>query len=539
MNLSDHDILELHELCNALADGKITDAQQRRLSDMLRDSEEARQFYIRSMALSASLFQFAGEMMVEAPDARSPRPRRIIRPGAWWVAFPIAAAAMLVLAFWLGSSRSTIPGAGNSSDSDNDEIVARLSGDSNCRWAGPSIALGDDLRSGQQLDLVAGAAEITFDSGAQVVVEAPASMEVTSAWNAVLRRGTLKATVPAQAVGFRIANAAVEVVDLGTEFSMITDENGGTEVFVLKGAVETTSQDGSQPNRKRVVLREKQARRFARSGVSDVANREEKLMRLARRLTFERIRKPFGYAHWDFDAVKDGVLTAETSGLPAGNYEMKLKHGTALAASQTPGRWGSALNLDGDTALEASFPNLSGQASRTVAFWTRIAPESELSEAGPAVAWLFAGKEARVFRIGWNRNPALGAFGVLDARMGRRTVIGMTPLRDGQWHHVAVVITPNRKNEIAMQVREYTDGRLDGIGARAGGRRRGNEARKEIETLDLATDILAIGGTSPSSEHFRGGLDELYICDRALAPREIAHLMQKNQVVVPELLVAE
>jgi hypothetical protein len=446
---------------------------------------------------------------------------------------------MLMLVFWFGANRSTIPGAGNSPESENDEMVARLSGENHCQWAGPSIALGDDLRSGQQLDLVAGAAEITFDSGAQIVVEAPASIEVTSAWNAVLRRGTLKATVPAQAVGFRIANAAVEVVDLGTEFSMIADENGGTEVFVLKGAVETTSQDGSQPNRKRVVLREKQARRFARSGVSDVVNREEKLMRLARRLTFDRVRKPFGYAHWDFDAVKDGILSAETAGLPAGNYEMKLKHGTGLATSQTPGRWGSALNLDGNTALEASFPNLSAQASRTVAFWTRITPESELSEAGPAVAWLFASKEARGFRIGWNRNPLLGAIGVLDARMGRRIVVGTTSLRDGQWHHVAVVITPNRKNEIPMQIRAYTDGRLDGIGARAGGKRRGNEARKEIETLDLATDILAVGGTSPSSEHFRGGLDELYVCDRALAPREIAYLMQKNQTVIPELLAAD
>jgi hypothetical protein len=539
MNLSDHDILELHELCNALAEGTITEAQQRRLSDFLRDSEDARQFYVRSMALSASLFQYAGEMMAEAPDARSPRPRRLIRPGVRWAAIPFAAAAMLTLAFWLGSNRSTDTGAGSSSEPESEEMVARLSGENGCRWAGRSIALGDELHSGQQLDLLAGAAEITFDSGAQIVVEAPASMEVASAWNAVLRRGTLKATVPAQATGFRVANAAVEVVDLGTEFSMIADENGGTEVFVLKGAVETTSQDGSQANRKRAVLHEKQARRFARSGVSDVANREEKLMRLARRLNFERIKKPIGYAHWDFDAVKDGVLTAETAGLPAGNYGMILKHGTAPAALQTAGRWGSALNLDGDTALEASFPKLSAQPSRSVAFWTRIAPESDLSEAGPAVAWLFAGKEARLFRIGWNRNPALGAFGVLDARVGKRTVVGMTPLRDGQWHHVAVVITPNRKNEVAMQIREYTDGRLEGISARAGGRRRGNEARREIETLEIATDILAIGGTSPSSEHFHGGLDELYICDRALAPREIAYLMQKNRAVIPDLLAAD
>ncbi|MHA3770870.1 LamG-like jellyroll fold domain-containing protein [Verrucomicrobiota bacterium sgz303538] len=534
MNLSDKDTLELHELCNALADGTITEAQQRRLSDWLRESEEARQFYVRSMALSASLFQYAGEMMAEAPDARSPRRRRIIRPGAWWVAIPIAAAAVFMLAFWLGGNRWTNSGAGSSSESESDEMVARLSGSDNCRWGGASIALGDELRSGQRLDLVAGAAEITFDSGAQVVLEAPASIEVTSAWNAVLSRGTLKATVPAQAVGFRVTNAAVDVVDLGTEFSMVADENGGTEVFVLKGAVETTSQDTFQANRKRLVLRERQARRFARSGVSDVTDREAKLTRLGRRLMLERIKTPFGYAHWDFDAVKDDVLTAQTTGLPGGKYEMKVKHGAALATLQTAGRWGSALDLDGSTALEAPFPKLSARSSRTVAFWTRIAPDPELSGAGPAVAWRFAGKEARLFQVGWNRNPALGAFGVLDARLGKRSVVGMTPLRDGQWHHVAVVLTPNRKNETGMQIRKYTDGRLEGTAARAAGKRRGNIARRTIETPDIATDVLAIGGITASAEHFRGSVDELYVCDRALAPWEIAHLMQENQILMPE-----
>jgi ferric-dicitrate binding protein FerR (iron transport regulator) len=537
MNLSDKDLLELHELCNALADGTITEAQQQRLSEWLRESEDARQFYVRSMALSASLIQYAGEMMAEAPDARSPRPRKIIRPAAWWVIAPIAAAAVFMVAFLLGSNRSA-----NSADSPKpggEEMVARLSGANGCRWEGSSIALGDELHSGQQLDLVAGAAEITFDCGAQIVVEAPASVEVTSAWNAVLRRGTLKAVVPAQAVGFRVANPAVEVVDLGTEFSMVADEQGGTEVFVLKGAVETTSQVGSQVDRKRLVLRERQARRFARSGVSDVADREMKLVRLGRRVAFERIKKPVGFAHWNFESVQDGVATAQTVGLPSGNYEMKVKHGAAPASFQIAGRWGSALNLDGSTTLESSFPKLSERTPRTVAFWTRMAPEPQLTEEGPAVAWLFAGKEAHLFRVGWNRDPALGALGVVDARMGRRTVVGRTPLRDGQWHHVAVVVNPNRKNEAGAQIREYTDGRLDGISIKPAGKRRRNESGERSETFDIATDVLAIGGTSPSSELFRGGLDELYIFDRALAPREIANLMQKNQPPVPDAVPAD
>jgi len=538
MSLSDKELLELHELCGALADETISTEQHQRLAAWLQSSEEARQFYVRSMALSASLFQYAGEMLAEAPDSPAPPKSKIIRFAKWWAAVPLAAAAVFMLAFWIGN-RSADPGNSASPDLESEETVAHLSGARDCRWGGAAPSLGDDLRSGQQLDLVSGAAEITFDSGAQLVVEAPSSIEVTSAWNAVLHRGTLKANVPAEAVGFRITNPAVDVVDLGTEFSMVTDDNGGTEVFVHKGAVETSDPEGAPSNHKRLVLREKQARRFARSGVTDVRDRETKLAKLGRKQAFDRPAKAFGYAHWNFDELKGDTLSAQTFGLPEGSYGMKLSPSSSLANLQTPGKWGNALNLDGSTTLTANVPGLGRRVPRTIAFWTRIPPDSDLSSAGPAVAWLYGGKETRPFAVGWNRNPALGAFGALQAIYGKRTIIGATPLRDGQWHHVAVVLTPNRKNEVGMQIKEYTDGRLESAAAKSAIKRRGNGARREVDPFELAEDVLAIGGTSASAEHFRGSLDELYLCDRALAPREIAHLMRKNQALTPELLAAE
>ena len=48
----------------------------------------------------------------------------------------------------------------------------------------------------------------------------------------------LKASVPSEAVGFRISTPAVEVVDLGTEFTMLAEPAGtAAEVRVLKGEV--------------------------------------------------------------------------------------------------------------------------------------------------------------------------------------------------------------------------------------------------------------------------------------------------------------
>ena len=104
MSLSDQDRLEVHALCDALADGVLTETQRARLEQWLATSEEARRCYVQAMALSASLMEYAGEMQADAPDAPviNPAERPILRPAAWiWTLGSLAAAAVLVLAFWM------------------------------------------------------------------------------------------------------------------------------------------------------------------------------------------------------------------------------------------------------------------------------------------------------------------------------------------------------------------------------------------------------------------------------------------------------
>ena len=82
------------------------------------------------------------------------------------------------------------------------------------------------------------AAEVDELFQAALTTEGPAAFDLNSAWEATLNRGTLKASVPPQAIGFRISNPSVEIVDLGTEFTMSADASGAAEVLVLKGQVE-------------------------------------------------------------------------------------------------------------------------------------------------------------------------------------------------------------------------------------------------------------------------------------------------------------
>ena len=281
--MTDNERVELNELIGALTDGRASAAELSRLEKMLAASDEARRFYVRSMAMSASLYGYAGEMQSERPE-----PANVIRVSTWsrWMrwTWPLAAAAAVLFGIWI--ARFFLGPDQPMNADEQPESIAHLSGSKDCKWIGAAPAAGDEFARGRRIELQSGFAEVTFDSGAQLTLTGPATLDLRSAWEAELQRGTLRANVPPEAIGFRVINAAVEVVDLGTEFSMTAEEGGAAEVFVLKGAVEVQprNQGGGSGEQPRSVLREKQARRFAKAGASDVGDREKKFQRFAAKI---------------------------------------------------------------------------------------------------------------------------------------------------------------------------------------------------------------------------------------------------------------
>ena len=542
MSLPDDELLELNALCNALIDVAIPDTERARLEQMLAASEDARRFYVRAMTLSASLFDYAGEMQGDAPEVAV---QRIVRVPKWvWTAGSLAAAACVALAFWLGgeAKRDAANEIANAGEESGDDSVARLSGAKDCRWSGVAFQPGAELGRGQRIELQSGFAEITFDSGAQVTLEGPASLDLSSAWDAVLHRGTLKANVPPEAIGFRISNPSVEVTDLGTEFSMVADAGGATEVFVLKGVVEAAPRDAAGNAGETVVLRETQSRRFAVAGGTDVRDRDAKLAKLTRKVAIERFIRPANYVHWSFDE-EAGPAKAETIGMAQDGFTAQLEPaGEALSAgTRTEGRWERALQLDGRTYAKAPFPGIGKRAPRTVAFWINVPADAPLPDAGAMLAWPLGGA-GRGVQIGWNRHPLDGALGALRTSAARNSVTGSTPLRDGRWHHLAVVFSPKQKADAAPQIRQYVDGRLDGIAARRSGKRTRGSQAESAERAGSAEEALWIGcnlGGRESAGHFRGALDELFVADRVLTPPEIRHLMTHNKPATPETLAAQ
>jgi hypothetical protein len=511
MNLPDRELLELNELCQALIDGALSDADRARLEKTLAGSEEARRFYVRTMALSASLYEYAGEMQSEAPEPRpvpaNERPAR----GLWWTVGSLAAAAMLMLGLWFGQHAARTMASADGEMSDLDDVVAHLSANQNGKWKGAVLATGEELHRGQQLQLVSGLVEVAFDSGAVVTLEGPAALQLTSAWEAVLHRGTLKAQVPKEAIGFRVSNPAVEVVDLGTEFSMVADDSGATEVFVLKGSVETRAGEESQP----LVLREREARRFAKGKrSSEVTDHELKWGRLARLAALESTPRPLHFLHCSFDADAAGRPLAGQAWARDPNADQSAIAGPFRDAFQMSDLSYGMLQMSSEVRTAPV---------QTVAFWLKVPHGAGLSEAGPVVAWSRPGKGGSRVAIGWNGLPSQGPVGALRTTLGRGSVVGETSVRDEQWHHIAVILSPRRHPE-KVQVRQYIDGRLDGVSTRRPLKR----VRPSETTPD---DLLWLGRASAdATENFHGAIDELYVIDRALSPQEIHRLMEKNEL---------
>jgi hypothetical protein len=107
-----------------------------------------------------------------------------------------------------------------------------------CIWHGGSLPTleGSQLENGT-LHLDRGFASLRFHSGAYVKLEGPAKLKIIDDMNCELLFGNLVADVPESAHKFRIKTQKVNIIDLGTSFSLNVKENGDSIVNVIEGEV--------------------------------------------------------------------------------------------------------------------------------------------------------------------------------------------------------------------------------------------------------------------------------------------------------------
>lgn len=112
---------------------------------------------------------------------------------------------------------------------------------------------GDALPNGSRICLDAGMAKLTFECGAEVMLEGPCDFIVRDEMVGILNKGKIAANVPRRAFAFAILSPGVDFVDLGTSFGVSVDDNGKSELHVFEGEVLYSPTDPDERERHQSV----------------------------------------------------------------------------------------------------------------------------------------------------------------------------------------------------------------------------------------------------------------------------------------------
>lgn len=237
---------EFDEAVAAVCHGSASDEQMRALNELLRNDSAARDEYILRLELHSrlasdpDLFALGNEGKGASPENLLPL-RTARRPrGVTWAMALAACVALLAAGWWVAQVSLSSGRKGATS-----KAVAMLERVVDVEWnqRDEIPRLGAPLEPGW-LRLKSGLAQIVFYSGARVVIEGPAELQLISPDEAVCASGRLVAEVPPQAKGFRVRTPLMNVTDLGTVFGVEVKQRQ-TELHVFKGRVEFQSPSGA------------------------------------------------------------------------------------------------------------------------------------------------------------------------------------------------------------------------------------------------------------------------------------------------------
>jgi len=215
----------LHRLIAQYQTGQISDEEFAELEVALRESQDARALFHRVCRIDSQLRREAEQVDdKEQGDAEIPAKviSPIFRPMAWFSA--AAAVAMAAILTWSQASQP--------------RIIATLVSAEDAAWESSlPTEPGSRLTRGY-LKLQSGIATIRFESGAELVLEAPAKLMLKGVKRAKLVGGVALLDVPDSAIGFVLETPDGHAVDYGTKFSVDVDGAGRQSKFeVIKGEI--------------------------------------------------------------------------------------------------------------------------------------------------------------------------------------------------------------------------------------------------------------------------------------------------------------
>lgn len=134
--------------------------------------------------------------------------------------------------------------------------VATLTSLNHAIWDGQDLKVGHAIREGDTIHLASGEAHISAGFGAEIVVTGPCALKFVEFERVKLEYGDVVVHVAEWAKGFTIVTDAMDVVDLGTTFTVSADRHAGVQTSVIKGLVRVHPKVADSTGRRGVLVSE-------------------------------------------------------------------------------------------------------------------------------------------------------------------------------------------------------------------------------------------------------------------------------------------
>jgi hypothetical protein len=203
-----------------------------------------------------------------------------------------------------------------------------------------AIQAGQDVRKGP-LYLRKGLARIRFDSGAGVILEGPAQVELLSSNSMYVREGKIVATVGREAIGFVVNTPQGKILDLGTEFGIRVEPAGQSQVHVFQGEVVLYPMD----DKGYLNVSQGLAKSVDQNGqVMDIPVQTESFVRpdeMSSKLLARTGSSYHRWKAWVFEIHRDPSLVAHYFGIKDQARPDSLVNSAPLTSGHLAGRFGT------------------------------------------------------------------------------------------------------------------------------------------------------------------------------------------------------
>ena len=402
-------------------------------------------------------------------------------------------------------------------------IVATVIDSVDTSWQGVEPSVGGSLHNGQPITLTRGYATLRFRNQAEVVLEAPCEIVPLSESAIRLTRGRMVALCEAEpSKGFTVNTPNARIVDIGTEFGVEVDEQGGTLAHVFQGEVRINSTQDLGTEGLRIVTN--QAVSVEPDGTTKVVDAAPQ--RFARGVPQTRYQaavlasRPMCY--WRGPVEEETRLVLDNGWLGAhGQASESLQHNPlGYTAEDASGSLGYSADEPASSVTVPYRDEFAFEDGYSISAWCWIEPGHQDVMRILSTRVEGGGIGLGVIGRGDKATGGLPASAPILTVFGESDVVAMSAMAEGQWSHLAVTVSRDGVARVYINGSEVPTRTIP-------------HTRDPRQSEDSDTQPLMIGRnpfTGQGVQAWQGRLDEIAIFDRVLSDNEIqAHLSTTTQ----------